>query len=63
MDWYCSGNSEAHVAPDPVYIGNRPELVELMGQPAYDELAALCTEHLARRNQLTLHPATRLARG
>ena len=26
LDWYCSGNTEAHVAPDPVYLSNAAEL-------------------------------------
>jgi hypothetical protein len=61
MDWYCSGNTEAHVAAEPVYVGNRAELVALIGEPAYQVLAGLCAEHLARRSVLTLHPATRAA--
>ena len=42
LDWYCSGNTEAHVAPDPVYVTERSTLVELMGPAAYDELVAHC---------------------
>ena len=40
LDWYCSGNPEAHVAPDPLYVTERDGLVELMGQAGYDALAA-----------------------
>ena len=69
LDWYCSGNPEAHVGREPVYRSNRAELVELMGEPAYDELVVRCEAHLravsaARRagNRLLLpllvHPAT-----
>jgi len=47
LDWYCSGATEAHVAREPVFRTNAPELVELMGQPAYDELARLCEQRLA----------------
>jgi hypothetical protein len=47
LDWYCSGNTEAHVGREPVYLSNRPELVELMGEPAYAELARLCEQRLA----------------
>ncbi len=47
LDWYCSGNTEAHVGREPVYVSNRAELVELMGRPAYDELARLCEVRLA----------------
>jgi hypothetical protein len=57
LDWYCSGNTEAHVAAEPVYVSNGPELVELMGQGAYDELVRLCEAHLAARSALTIHPA------
>ena len=57
MDWYCSGNPEAHVAPDPLYVTNEPELVALMGQAAYDQLVDHCEAHLASRSTLALHPA------
>ena len=58
LDWYCSGNTEAHDAPDPVYVTHEPELVALMGAEAYRVLVGHCEEHLARRSVLTLHPAT-----
>jgi hypothetical protein len=57
LDWYCSANTEAHVAEEPVYLSNGPELVELMGQAAYDELVSHCEAHLASRSRLALHPA------
>jgi hypothetical protein len=57
LDWYCSGNTEAHGAKDPVFVSYEPELVEMMGQGAYDVLAAHCRDFEARRSQLTLHPA------
>lgn len=57
LDWYCSGNTEAHVGMDPVYVSNGPELVELMGRKAYDELVRHCEAHLASRSALTIHPA------
>jgi hypothetical protein len=57
LDWYCSGNTEAHVATEPLYITSAPELVELMGQAAYDELARHCEEHLLSRSRLAIHPA------
>ena len=31
LDWYCSGNTEAHVARDPVFVSCERELRELMG--------------------------------
>jgi hypothetical protein len=57
LDWYCSGNTEAHVAVEPVYVTHEPELVELMGRPAYDELVRHCEAHLRSRSALALHPA------
>ena len=57
LDWYCSGNTEAHVALEPLYVTSRNELVELMGQAAYDELAGHCEAHLRSRSALALHPA------
>jgi len=57
LDWYCSGNTEAHDAPDPVYLSHRPELVALMGQGAYDELVHHCEAHLQARPGVARHPA------
>ncbi len=57
LDWYCSGNTEAHVAPDPVYLSHAPELVALMGRGAYDELVRHCEAHLASRPGVARHPA------
>ncbi|WP_151083608.1 hypothetical protein [Nocardioides cynanchi] len=57
LDWYCSGNTEAHVGRDALYVTNEPELVELMGRPAYDVLVTHCEAHLAARRPLALHPA------
>jgi hypothetical protein len=57
LNWYCSGNTEAHVGREPVYISNGPELVELMGRPAYDALVGHCETHLARLPVVAPHPA------
>jgi hypothetical protein len=57
LDWYCSGNTEAHIAQEPVYVSNGPELVAMMGQAAYDELVEHCEAHLVSRSRLALHPA------
>jgi hypothetical protein len=57
LDWYCTGNTEAHVSPEPLYVTSRPELVELMGAAAYDELVHHCEAHIASRSLLALHPA------
>jgi hypothetical protein len=69
LDWYCSGNPEAHVGREPVYRSNAGELRELMGPGAYDELVVRCEAHLstvkAARSRgartllpLLVHPAT-----
>jgi hypothetical protein len=42
LDWYCTGNTEAHTASEPVYINSKDEIVALIGALAYEELAQLC---------------------
>jgi hypothetical protein len=44
LQWWCTSSPDAHGAPDPVYVSYRPELIEMMGEPAYQELARLCAE-------------------
>ncbi|WP_420176927.1 hypothetical protein [Luteococcus sp. OSA5] len=56
LDWYCTSNPEAHTAAQPLYLTSRDELVELMGQPAYQELCRLAEEHLAHGP--ARHPAS-----
>lgn len=60
LDWYCSGNTEAHVGTEAVYLSNATELIALMGPAAYDVLAASCEDHIRSRSLLAIHPATRL---
>ncbi len=55
LNWWCTGATEAHVGADRLYLTYRPELVELMGQPAYDVLAELCEAALA--GTAPAHPA------
>ena len=57
LDWYCSGNTEAHIAPEPVYVTHEPELTELMGEAGYRELVRHCDAHVRSRSALALHPA------
>jgi hypothetical protein len=57
LDWYCTGNTEAHVAPEPLYITCAAELTELMGAAAYAELSRHCEAHLLSRSALAIHPA------
>jgi len=59
LDWYCTGNTEAHNAPEPLYITSAAELTELMGKAAYEELARHCEAHLLSRSALAIHPADR----
>ena len=59
LDWYCSGNTEAHVGAEPVFRSQKPELVELMGQAAYDVLVEYCEAHLAAAETLAVSPAGR----
>lgn len=71
FDWYCTSNSEAHVGSQPVYLSNREELVQLMGEAAYEVLKKHCDIRVtgireAQRKNLPLfviqHPATLAAR-
>lgn len=59
LDWYCSSNTEAHIATEPVYRSLVTELVELVGQPAYDAIARVCDDAMRSRLHLTVlrHPA------
>jgi hypothetical protein len=57
LDWYCTGNTEAHTAPVPLYVSSAAELTELMGAAAYDELVRHCEAHLRSRSALAIHPA------
>ena len=42
LDWYCTTAPAAHVGTEPVFLSSRDELVELMGQAAYDVLSEHC---------------------
>jgi hypothetical protein len=55
--WWCTEDPEAFVDPEPVYVTMRDEIVEMVGQRAYDELAA----HVAARGteRYLPHPALR----
>jgi hypothetical protein len=58
FDWYCTANTEAHVAPEPVFLTHRNELVAMIGEGAYEELVQHCEEHVRSRSRLAIHPAT-----
>lgn len=60
LKWYCSGSPDAHIGAKQVWESYAPELTELIGAEAYEELAAVCR----RRKGLGLiavHPATQAA--
>ncbi|MGI8887773.1 MAG: hypothetical protein ACR2GB_02190 [Nocardioidaceae bacterium] len=57
LDWYCSGNTEAHRAAEPVYVSYGPELAELMGQAGYQQLIVHCLAFEAARQVRLRHPA------
>jgi hypothetical protein len=59
LHWWCTSSPVAHVGAAPLYESYAPELVALLGQEAYDTLAALCKE---RADALPKHPATAIAR-
>lgn len=71
FDWYCSTSPSAHVGAEPVWLSLREELVELLGEPVYQRLAAHCEQLRPRRGRRRLlplvvaavHPATAAARG
>lgn len=70
LDWYCTSSPAAHVGREPVYRSNKAELVELMGEAAYLEVAARCEAHIQLTRSardsghakqllpLLIHPAT-----
>lgn len=63
LDWYCSGNPEAHVAAEPVYRSSEAELRELVGDAAYAEIVRQCeaVAPVRKRLPLLVHPATAAA--
>jgi pectin methylesterase-like acyl-CoA thioesterase len=42
LDWYCTGNTDAHIGTEPVYISSRDEIVALIGEESYAELKTIC---------------------
>ncbi|MDX6255538.1 MAG: hypothetical protein QOJ11_1872 [Frankiales bacterium] len=58
LQWYCTGATEAHLGKEPVYVSNRPELVAMVGQAAYDEIVRFCEPRWKSRNNWPArHPA------
>jgi hypothetical protein len=73
FNWYCTSNTEAHTGRDPVYISSKNELLAMMGEQAYAELANHCdarmqaialTAKQQKKRELPLfiiHPASKAA--
>jgi hypothetical protein len=55
--WWCTGAPAAHVAPEPLVLTYRAELVALLGEPAYAELRRLAEERLDA-GLVAPHPAS-----
>jgi hypothetical protein len=55
--WWCTESPDAFIDHDPVYVTNRDEIVEMVGEPVYRMLA----DYLAQRGteRLLPHPAVR----
>lgn len=55
--WWCTEDPEAFVDSQPVYVTNRDEIAEMVGEPVYQMLA----DYLAARGteRLLPHPALR----
>jgi hypothetical protein len=47
MDWYCSSDTDAHTATEPVYVSEKDTLVELIGKKAYAVLKEHCDNRVA----------------
>ncbi len=48
LHWWCTTSPEAHIAAEALYTTYAPELIALIGQPAYDELARLCAARIGQ---------------
>jgi hypothetical protein len=62
LNWYCTGSPDAHTGARPLYESYRPELIALIGKPAYEQLVALCAKRL-KLGLVAVHPATAAAKG
>jgi len=61
LDWYCTSSPEAHTGGEAMYLSYGAELIALLGQDAYDELARICGDRL-KLGLVAVHPATTEAR-
>jgi hypothetical protein len=57
LHWWCTGSPVAHVAPEPLVLTYRAELVALLGEPAWRELRRLAERRLDL-GLIAPHPAS-----
>ena len=70
FDWYCTSNTEAHTAENPVYLTHAKELIQLIGNDSYRILSAHCDKRMKLRSTakkkliplIPVHPATLAAK-
>ena len=55
LHWWCTSSPLAHVGAEPLWVSYAAELTELLGAPAYAELARLCV--LRTAGARSTHPA------
>jgi hypothetical protein len=60
LNWWCTSSPEAHIGNEPLYVSYAPELIALIGEAAYDELARVCADRL-KLGLVAVHPATAAA--
>ena len=60
FSWYCTSNSEAHVARQPVYVSCKAELIEMMSETAYKQLVLFCEERVKTKNKLKFFTGKKL---
>lgn len=52
--WWCTDSTDAFVADEPVYVTMKDEIIELVGEAAYEQLV----DYIERRGETLLpHPA------
>ena len=56
LHWWCTSSPAAHVGAEPLWVSYAAELTELLGAPAYAELARLCA--LRADGRPPEHPAS-----
>ena len=57
MNWWCSGSTDAHTAPLPLYLTYANELTALIGLENYTELARACGQRCQSSDRPHPHPA------